>query len=145
MKRGWNRFLHKVWPQTWTHTQWPDLMCVFFFDGREFMKIIALDICWNRRYGQLNTEREHSCTNMRWAIKWRMWIPHSGFSFRVCFVIQFNIKLKTDQPFFLHVEMYLHPFYRKHYFGNAYSWSYSNVFQKKIVMSEWDYMQNMLY
>jgi len=42
------------------------------------MKIIALDICWNGRSGQLNTEREHSCTNMRGTIKLRMWIPHSG-------------------------------------------------------------------
>lgn len=82
IKRGWNVWITDFYIKLGFkpgHTQWPDLMCVFFFKGREFMKIIALNICWNSWYGQLNTERERSCTNMCWAIKWRMWIPYLEF------------------------------------------------------------------
>lgn len=99
------------------HTQWPDLMCVFFFAGREFMKIIALDICWNSRYGQLNTEREHSCTDMRRTIKWRMWIPDSGFKDKLSRV--FHNTTHHSIKDILCVE--IHPCQRKHYY---FIWKY---------------------
>lgn len=110
IKRGWNvwitdfgiKFGFKpghTYTRTHAHTQSTNLMCVFSFEGRKFMKIIALDVCWNNRYGQLNTEQEHSCTNRQWAIKWRMCVKGSGVSFLLYFIMQFIIESKTHQLF----------------------------------------------
>lgn len=103
IKRGWNVWITDFYIKFGFkpgHTQWPNLMSVFFFEGGELMKIIALDICWNSQYVQLNTEREQSCTNRHWAIKWRMWIPWR-ISFLVCFIIHFINTLKTHQSLYM--------------------------------------------
>lgn len=107
IKRGWNVWITDFYIKFGSkpgHTQWPDLMSVFFFKERKFMKIIALDICWNSQNGQLSTEQEHSCTNMRWAIKnEKCWALTQGsrIGFLVCLIIQLITELQTYQLFIL--------------------------------------------
>lgn len=110
IKRGWNVWKTDLYIKFGFHSgyqQWQDLMCVFSFKEKGIMKIIALDICWNNQYGQLSSKREQSCTNMHWAIKWRMWIPYSRvqtlFFLRVLHSPVLIIKLRGHRLFsFLH-------------------------------------------